>query len=72
MLQSFQSIKGLSAELQIAIRQVYAAGYAYQMRVMLYFCVTSLVSLVLLIEQHPRRAEINEEGELIMSGNEGL
>ncbi|KAK3307163.1 major facilitator superfamily transporter [Chaetomium strumarium] len=64
LLQSFQSIRSLSPELQVKVREVYAVGYSQQMRVMLYFCIVSLVSLSLLFEWPPRRMRTTEDGEL--------
>ncbi|KAK4234164.1 major facilitator superfamily transporter [Achaetomium macrosporum] len=64
LLQSFQTIRGLSPELQVKIREVYAVGYSQQMRVMLYFCIVSLVSLSLLFEWPPRRLRTTEDGEI--------
>ncbi|KAK4155861.1 major facilitator superfamily transporter [Chaetomidium leptoderma] len=65
LLQSFQNVRGLPLELQVRIRQVYAAGYSQQMRVMLYFCIASLVSLILLFEWPPRKLQTTEDGEIV-------
>jgi hypothetical protein len=65
LLQSSQSIRYLVPELQVSIRRVYAAGYSQQMRVMLYFCVASIVSLLLLAEWPPRRLQTSEDGEIV-------
>lgn len=70
LLQSFQSINVLPLEMQTMIRRVYADGYSQQMRVMLYFSIASLVSLVLLVERHPRKAQLNKDGEIAMPGDE--
>jgi len=64
LLQSSQNIRGLPSELQVRIRQVYAVGYSQQMRVMLYFCIASLVSLALLAEWPPRRLQTTADGEI--------
>jgi hypothetical protein len=65
LLQSSENIRYLPPELQVSIRQVYAAGYDHQMRVMLYFCVASMVSLLLLVEWPPRRLRTSEDGEIV-------
>ena len=65
LLQSFRNIQGLPYETQIRVRQVYAMGYSQQMRVMLYFCIASLLSLVLLAEWPPRRLQTTEDGEIM-------
>ena len=72
LLQSFQSIKVLPLEMQTMIRRVYADGYSQQMRVMLYFSIASLVSLILLVERHPRNAQLNEDGEIAMPGDQAM
>ncbi|KAH6632551.1 major facilitator superfamily transporter [Chaetomium tenue] len=64
LLQSSQNIRGLPLRLQIQVRQMYAAGYSQQMRVMLYFCIVSLLSLTLLCEWPPRRLRTTEDGEI--------
>ncbi|KAK4032521.1 major facilitator superfamily transporter [Parachaetomium inaequale] len=64
LLQSSQNIRRLPLELQVRIRQVYATGYNQQMRVMLYFCIASLVSLSFLVEWPPRRLQTTEDGEI--------
>lgn len=64
LLESFQSIKSLSPELQLEVRSVYATGYSQQMRVMLYFCIVSLFALLLLVEKKPRRFETKQDEEL--------
>jgi hypothetical protein len=66
LLDSFKNIQELPSELQIGIRQVYAEGYSQQMRVMLYFCVASLVSLTLLAEWPPRKLQTDEKGEIVV------
>jgi hypothetical protein len=65
VLQSFRNIQNLPPELQIRVREVYAVGYNQQMRVMLYFCIASLVSLSLLAEWPPRRLQTTEDGEIV-------
>ncbi|KAH6855892.1 major facilitator superfamily transporter [Chaetomium sp. MPI-CAGE-AT-0009] len=64
LLASSQSIRGLPLDVQIQVKQVYAMGYNQQMRVMLYFCIASLVSLTLLAEWPPRRLRTTEDGEI--------
>lgn len=64
ILQSSQNIRALPPQLQVDVRQVYAAGYNQQMRTMLYFSIASLVSLGLLAEWPPRRMRITENGEI--------
>jgi hypothetical protein len=64
LLQSFQSIRRLSPELQVKVREVYAVGYSQQMRVMLYFCIVAFVSLSLLFEWPLRRMRTTEDGEI--------
>ncbi|KAK4125841.1 MFS general substrate transporter [Parathielavia appendiculata] len=64
LLKTSQSIRQLSSELQVSVREIYAAGYNQQMRVMLYFCVASLTSLVLLVEWPPRRLQTSDDGEI--------
>lgn len=66
LLESSQNIRGLPVELQVRIKQVYAAGYSQQMRAMLYFCIASLVSLGLLVEWPPRRLQTSEDGEIVV------
>ncbi|KAK3294143.1 major facilitator superfamily transporter [Chaetomium fimeti] len=69
LLESSQSILGLPLELQIQVRQVYAMGYSQQMRVMLYLCIASLVSLALLAEWPLRRLRMTEDGEIAAPAN---
>ena len=64
MLDSFRAIDTLPVDKQLAVRRVYAAAYSQQMRVMLYFCIVSLVSLLLLFERKPRRLVTTADGEL--------
>ncbi|KAM7187582.1 Major facilitator superfamily domain containing protein [Rhypophila sp. PSN 637] len=64
LLQSFQSIEHLPPGVQNEVRNVYGAAYGEQMRVMLYFSVVTMVSLVLLTERRPRRPELTESGEI--------
>ncbi|KAM7213961.1 Major facilitator superfamily domain containing protein [Rhypophila decipiens] len=64
LLQSFQSIEHLPPGVQNEVRNVYGAAYGEQMRVMLYFSVVAMVSLVLLAERRPRRPELTESGEI--------
>ena len=64
LLQSFQSINQLPPDIQNEVRNVYGAAYGQQMRVMLYFSIVALLSLVLLAERRPRRPELTEDGEL--------
>ena len=64
LLESFQSVAHLPAETQVRIRSVYAVGYNEQMRAMLYFCLASLVALVLVVERKPKRMETTEDGEI--------
>jgi hypothetical protein len=66
LLESFQNIRGLPVELQVHIRQIYAAGYSQQMRAMLYFCIASLVSLALIVEWPSRRLQTSEDGEMVV------
>ena len=65
LLQSFRYIQSMPSETQVRVRQVYAMGYSQQMRVMLYFCIASLLSLVLLAEWPPRRLHTTKDGEII-------
>ncbi len=69
LLESFRSIQSLPSELQIRVREVYAVGYSQQMRVMLYFCIASLLSLALLAEWPPRRLQTTEDGEIVEPGD---
>ncbi|KAH8695764.1 major facilitator superfamily transporter [Phaeosphaeriaceae sp. PMI808] len=64
LLDSFRAIDTLPVDKQLAVRRVYAAAYSRQMRVMLYFCIVSLVSLLLLCEKKPRRLTTTADGEL--------
>jgi len=64
LLQSFQSINQLPQNIQNEVRNVYGAAYGQQMRVMLYFSIVALLSLVLLAERRPRRPELTEDGEI--------
>lgn len=64
LLKSSQSIWDLPLGLQTQVREVYATGYSQQMRVMLYFCIVSLLSLTLLAEWPPRRLRTTEDGEI--------
>lgn len=70
MLQSFQTVGRLAPELQVRIREVYADGYSQVMRVMLYFCIASLLSLLLLFERNPRRLQTSEDGEIVVREEE--
>ncbi|KAL2177801.1 uncharacterized protein P884DRAFT_299662 [Thermothelomyces heterothallicus CBS 202.75] len=51
-------------QVEVRVRQAYAAGYGQQMRAMLYFSIASLVSLSLLAEWPPRRMRTTENGEI--------
>jgi len=64
LLQSFQSINQLPPDTQNEVRNVYGAAYSQQMRVMLYFSIVALLSLILLAERRPRRPELTEDGEI--------
>ncbi|KAK3687883.1 major facilitator superfamily transporter [Podospora appendiculata] len=64
LLQSFQTIKLFPPDTQEEVRRIYGAGYSQQMRVMLYFCIVSFLSLALLVERRPRRMETTENGEI--------
>lgn len=66
MLQSFQSVGRLPPELQVKIREAYADGYSQLMRVMLYFCIASFFSLLLLFERQPRKLQTSEDGEIVV------
>lgn len=50
-----RNIASLPTEVQSRTRSTFAEGYSQQMRVMLYFSIASVVSLILLTERHPRR-----------------
>ena len=65
LLRSFKSIEMLPVEAQGQVRDAYAVAYNQQMRVMLYFCLAALPSLLLLAEKKPRRGEFKEDGELV-------
>ncbi|KAI0904128.1 hypothetical protein F4823DRAFT_616014 [Ustulina deusta] len=55
ILLSPNNIYSLAPERQSRTRTVFAAAYSQQMRVMLYFSIASLFSLLLLAEKQPRR-----------------
>ncbi|KAF4949860.1 hypothetical protein FGADI_8604 [Fusarium gaditjirri] len=61
ILLSSENIGMLSPETQSRTRVLYADAYSEQMRVMLYFSIASLLSLVLLIERQPRKAPTKPE-----------
>ncbi|KAF5700460.1 major facilitator superfamily transporter [Fusarium globosum] len=61
ILLSSENIGMLSPEIQSRIRVLYADAYSEQMRVMLYFSIASILSLVLLVERQPRRAPSKPE-----------
>ncbi|KAF5635101.1 major facilitator superfamily transporter [Fusarium sp. NRRL 25303] len=61
ILLSSENIGMLSPETQSRIRVLYADAYSEQMRVMLYFSIASILSLVLLIERLPRKAPTKPE-----------
>ncbi|RBA11052.1 hypothetical protein FPRO05_04225 [Fusarium proliferatum] len=61
ILLSSENIGMLSPETQSRIRVLYADAYSEQMRVMLYFSIASILSLVLLVERQPRRAPSKPE-----------
>jgi hypothetical protein len=56
ILLSSESIGLLPSEARDRTRVLYADAYSEQMRVMLYFSIAAVLSLVLLIERPPRRA----------------
>ena len=64
LLESFRAIENFPENTQLEVRKVYAAAYSQQMRVMLYFCLVSLVSLLLLAEKQPRKLTTTADGEL--------
>ncbi|KAH9987852.1 hypothetical protein F4779DRAFT_632328 [Xylariaceae sp. FL0662B] len=55
ILMSSSNIVLLPPQDQIQTRMVLAAEFSQQMRIMLYFSITAIVSLLLLIERRPRR-----------------
>ncbi|KAI1072877.1 hypothetical protein LB507_011464 [Fusarium sp. FIESC RH6] len=61
ILLSSENIGALAPETQSRIRVLYADAYSEQMRVMLYFSVASILSLVLLVERQPRKAPTKPE-----------
>ncbi|SCV50389.1 related to multidrug transporter [Fusarium fujikuroi] len=61
ILLSSENIGMLSPETQSRIRVLYADAYSEQMRVMLYFSIASILSLVLLVERQPRKAPTKPE-----------
>ncbi|CZR35868.1 uncharacterized protein FPRO_00009 [Fusarium proliferatum ET1] len=61
ILLSSENIGMLSPETQSRIRVLYADASSEQMRVMLYFSIASILSLVLLVERQPRRAPSKPE-----------
>ncbi|KAF5620627.1 major facilitator superfamily transporter [Fusarium tjaetaba] len=61
ILLSSENIGMLSPETQSRTRVLYADAYSEQMRVMLYFSIASLLSLVLLVERQPRKAPTKPE-----------
>ncbi|KAF5716830.1 major facilitator superfamily transporter [Fusarium mundagurra] len=61
ILLSSENIGMLSPETQSRTRVLYADAYSGQMRVMLYFSIASILSLVLLIERQPRKAPTKAE-----------
>ncbi|KAK4161241.1 major facilitator superfamily domain-containing protein [Cladorrhinum sp. PSN259] len=65
LLKSFQSIRFLSPEQQVKVREIYGEGYNQQMRSMLYFTLAAIVSLTLLVEKNPRRLQTSEDGEIV-------
>jgi hypothetical protein len=62
ILLSSESIGLLPSEAQARTRVLYADAYSEQMRVMLYFSIAAVLSLVLLIERPPRRAVTSHVG----------
>lgn len=67
ILLSSSNIALLSPQEQTQTRMVFAAGYSQQMRVMLYFSVAAIFSLLLLIEWRPRRVVDIAKAELSTS-----
>ncbi|KAI1029052.1 hypothetical protein LB504_012983 [Fusarium proliferatum] len=61
ILLSSENIGMLSIETQSRTRVLYADAYSEQMRVMLYFSIASILSLVLLVERQPRKAPAKPE-----------
>ncbi|KAF5593558.1 major facilitator superfamily transporter [Fusarium subglutinans] len=61
ILLSSENIGMLSPETQSRTRVLYADAYSEQMRVMLYFSIASILSLVLLVERQPRKAPTKPE-----------
>ncbi|KAF5564217.1 major facilitator superfamily transporter [Fusarium phyllophilum] len=61
ILLSSENIGMLSPETQSRTRALYADAYSEQMRVMLYFSIASILSLVLLVERQPRKAPTKAE-----------
>ena len=67
ILLSSSNISLLPPQEQTQTRMVFAAGYSQQMRVMLYFSVAAIFSLLLLIERRPRRVVDITKAELSTS-----
>lgn len=57
ILLSSENIALLPQEVRLSVRTIYADGYAEQMRVMLYFSLAAVVSLVLLVQRRPIRMD---------------
>lgn len=57
ILQSSENIALLPQELRGPVRTIYSDGYAEQMRIMLYFSLAAVLSLVLLVQRRPIRLE---------------
>ncbi|PMD16224.1 major facilitator superfamily transporter [Hyaloscypha hepaticicola] len=67
ILLSSSVIKLLPQQEQIQARMVFAAGYSQQMRIMLYFSIAAIFSLLFLVERRPRRVVDIAKGELSTS-----
>jgi hypothetical protein len=68
ILLSSSMIALLPPQEQIQTRMVFATGYSQQMRIMLYFSIAAIFSLLLLIERRPRRVLNIAKAELSTSG----
>ncbi|KAH8743081.1 major facilitator superfamily transporter [Hyaloscypha finlandica] len=59
ILLSSSTVALLPPQEQIQTRKMFATGYSQQMRIMLYFSIAAIFSLLLLIERRPRRVMID-------------
>jgi hypothetical protein len=67
ILLSSSTVALLPPPEQIQTRKMFATGYSQQMRIMLYFSIAAIFSLLLLIERRPRRVVDLAKAELSTS-----